>query len=532
MPEWLRNILNKIKEWWQKFTTRQKAIIIILSIVTVIVFIIIVTVMTRPKYVVLKTCADTTETSSITQILTDAGIEYQLSSNALIISVKDSDSSAAELALGASGYNPDKYTLADAQSTSLSDTSYNSRNRYQLYRETLLANTLTGIDGIKKAKVNLHIPNDVGTLLSQQQESSAYIQLTTDVTFNSGNAQYLAKAVACFLGNETTSNITILDEEGNMLFVGGDDYSTAGIANSMQDLKNTAESYISNQTKKVLFGTNQYDNIEVTSHLDMNYANYEETIKKYSTTDGRNEGYLSHHETYDSESENGVAGVPGTDSNGEGTTYVYENGTNSSSSTSETVSDYLLDEYSKYGTIPAGVIDYNQSSLSIAAITFKELREQDAKTMGLLDGITWDEYKLANSADTKLEVDEDFYRIVSNATGVPVENISIVAYESPIFYDKEGLSISWTTVLSAALFLLILILLVIVVLRSMAVRKEEPQEEELSVETLLQSTPEPEVEDIDVETKSETRKMVEKFVDENPEAAAILLRNWLTEEWG
>ena len=152
--------------------------------------------------------------------------------------------------------------------------------------------------------------------------------------------------------------------------------------------------------------------------------------------------------------------------------------------------------------------------------------------MGLLDGITWDEYKLANSTDTKLEVDEDFYQIVSKATGVPVENITIVAYESPIFYDKEGLKISWTTVLSAALFVLILILLVIVVLRSMAVRKEEPQEEELSVETLLQSTPEPEVEDIDVETKSETRKMVEKFVDENPEAAAILLRNWLTEEWG
>ena len=119
MPEWLRNILNRIKEWWQKFTTRQKAIIIILSIVTVIVFIVIVTVMTRPKYVVLKTCTDTSETSEVTQILSDAGIEYQLNSNALVISVKESDSSAAELAIGASGYNPDKYSLADAERPSL-----------------------------------------------------------------------------------------------------------------------------------------------------------------------------------------------------------------------------------------------------------------------------------------------------------------------------------------------------------------------------------------------------------------------------
>ena len=58
------------------------------------------------------------------------------------------------------------------------------------------------------------------------------------------------------------------------------------------------------------------------------------------------------------------------------------------------------------------------------------------------------------------------------------------------------------------------------------------EEEELSVENLLQSTPEVEVEDIEVETKSETRKMIEKFVDDNPEAAANLLRNWLNEDWG
>ena len=58
------------------------------------------------------------------------------------------------------------------------------------------------------------------------------------------------------------------------------------------------------------------------------------------------------------------------------------------------------------------------------------------------------------------------------------------------------------------------------------------EEEEISVESLLQSDPEPVLEDIEVETKSETRKMVEKFVDENPEAAVNLLRNWLNEEWG
>ena len=61
---------------------------------------------------------------------------------------------------------------------------------------------------------------------------------------------------------------------------------------------------------------------------------------------------------------------------------------------------------------------------------------------------------------------------------------------------------------------------------------EEETETELSVEQLLQSNPEPQIENIDVENKSETRRMIEKFVDENPEAAAALLRNWLTDDWG
>ena len=38
--------------------------------------------------------------------------------------------------------------------------------------------------------------------------------------------------------------------------------------------------------------------------------------------------------------------------------------------------------------------------------------------------------------------------------------------------------------------------------------------------------------DIDIQEKSETRKAIEKFVDENPEAVAMLLRNWINEDWG
>ncbi len=83
--------------------------------------------------------------------------------------------------------------------------------------------------------------------------------------------------------------------------------------------------------------------------------------------------------------------------------------------------------------------------------------------------------------------------------------------------------------------MLILALLLIVVLTTFKKNKEEETETEaeLSVDDLLATTQEHQnVEDIDLESKSEVRLMVEKFVDENPDASAQLLRNWLNEEWG
>ncbi len=530
MADKLKEIPAKILAWWNKFTTKQKSIIIGIGAVVIFTFAILIYIFTKPQYERLVTCETAADAAEVVEILDSAGITYQSSSDGLIISVLTEQLSDANWAIGSAGYTPDDYKLSDALSGSMSTTAADKEKYYVEYMEKQLESDLAAMSNVKSAKVNLHVPQQNGTLLREQQESSAFIQLELDGTFTSANAANMAKAVATYLGNDTTANITILDSDSNMLFSGGDDYSTAGIASSMQELQNQAESMVANQVKKVLLGTNQYDNIEVTSHLAMDYSNYEEMVKEYYANSDREEGMLSHRDTFESENTSDVGGTPGTDSNDEGS-YMYEDASNSSSSQSETSEDFLPNESITNKITPAGGIDYGDSSISIAAISYREIYEEEIRSQGLLDGITWEEYKTANSGDKKLEVDADFYTMVSNATGISEDKITIVAYESPIFYDEPGMDISWTDVLSVGMLIFILALLVIVVLRSMRSKKEVAEEEELLVENLLQSTPENELEDIDVEAKSETRKMIEKFVDENPEAAAALLRNWLNEDW-
>ena len=138
----------------------------------------------------------------------------------------------------------------------------------------------------------------------------------------------------------------------------------------------------------------------------------------------------------------------------------------------------------------------------------------------------------ANSGMTATRVNNTLIQAVSNATGIPTSNITINAYDVPQFHYSTG-GRTWVDWLEIILAVLIFALLGFVAFRSLRGKKEEEEAEEVSVDTLLKQQQEDEqLEDIGYKEKSEARQLIEKFVDEKPEAAANLLRNWLNEDWG
>ena len=66
-----------------------------------------------------------------------------------------------------------------------------------------------------------------------------------------------------------------------MLFAGGDDYSSMGIASSMQELQTQAEAMVTNQVKKVLIGTKQFNEVEVSGHLSVDFSDYSRKVTEY-----------------------------------------------------------------------------------------------------------------------------------------------------------------------------------------------------------------------------------------------------------
>jgi flagellar M-ring protein FliF len=132
-----------------------------------------------------------------------------------------------------------------------------------------------------------------------------------------------------------------------------------------------------------------------------------------------------------------------------------------------------------------------------------------------------------------MEIDQTMINAVAMASGIPVEKIVVLGYIIPMFEASSGdgdFVQKWPPIIVAVLILALLGFMVWRSLRPVEINEVEP---ELSVEELLSATREKQapVEDIDLEEKSETRKAIEKFVDENPESAALLLRNWPNDDW-
>ena len=535
MADKLKEIPGKILEWWKKFTNKQRTIIVAIVAAVIFTFVIIFYVFTRPQYTHLNTFESTSEASKVIDILNDAGITHRETSDLRTIEVLKNQLSQANYAMASAGYQPDNMKLSDYLSGGMSTTSWEMQKQNEEYRGKSLEAMFKAMDFVRNAQVRVTLAEQSGTLWAQQQqqESTAYVQLDLSGECSSSTATALAKATAAVLGTTSTKGITIVDYNGKLLFTGGDDYSPTGQANSVQELQEQHENLMDNKIRRVLYNTNQYSSIDVKSHIILDYASYEVQEREYYTTNGASQGLLGHQSLFESSSTNGVSGVPGTDSNGgDLTSYVNPDYNTSETTQTESDSDYLPNIRDTKTTTLPGKVDYDSSSMAITMISYRDYYEESVRQQGLLDGgITWEQFKEENHQDIRLEVDEAVYELASAASGIRRDNISIIAYESPVFHDREGINVSATDVLSIVMIVLILLLLGFVVLRSMGIRKRAEEEEELPVEDMLQSTAST-MEDIDVESKSETRKLIEKFVDENPEAAANLLRNWLNEDWG
>ena len=81
MPAQMRALLDRILEWWNKFSVRQKTLIISGVAAVVLTVVILALVLTRPNYTHLYTATTGTEAAQVRDILDEEAFDYIVSAD-------------------------------------------------------------------------------------------------------------------------------------------------------------------------------------------------------------------------------------------------------------------------------------------------------------------------------------------------------------------------------------------------------------------------------------------------------------------
>ena len=539
MKERVQEIPAKIVEFWNRYTSRQKTIIISVICVVLVLIGVMAYLVSRPTWTRFQQFGNLEDASSMVKALDDQGIANKSSKDGLTLYVHDQDMTKAFYCMSDNNLTDKGYTWDDAFNNSISTTESEKNQKRVLALQSELKASMIQYSFIDDAKVFIDVPESTYSILDEENVTSVTAmvdvnqknekQLTSDV------AQNLAYWLANAVGTDV-DHVIINDYNGKCLYngftsdgLGGD--LTGGSTEYCERLRNTIASNLVDLLVRC-----GYDDVQVgTQGIQFNMNKIETLTKKYSVADGRDYGYPTNYVHSTNEGSSGtVSGIPGTDSNdNDETDYVINDGnSNSSSQEYEKLTGLLTDETIENIKQEKPAIQLDQSSLGIVVTRYKIYDEAQLEKDGTLDNMTFDEFMAQNNQTTTFTVPKTEIQLLSSASGVAAGSITVVGYEVPKFVQKTTKSRSISDYLMIILAVLIIALLIFVVVRGTAPVAVDDEEPELSVEQLLATTKENQsLEDIEFSDKSETRKMIEKFVDENPEAVAQLLRNWISDDW-
>lgn len=433
--------------------------------------------------------------------------------------------------------NSQEFTYEDAllnDGMGTSETTRKENNRRA--RQTDLAKQLELFEGVTKASVLLEIPDSNNFYKQTKQESTANVLLTLSRAFDREEGLSVARFVAASIMGLSIDNIEIMDQNKNVVYSG----MRLSEANGTSDLD--IESQIKREMTVAIKNVAQplFDEAELL--LNLNFNRDVEVLKsvKYAPYSQESDIGLIANQRVDKSSMMGgnTEATPGVEANN-ATTTNYQTGSNDNvdAKTSSLESQHLYDTHESMLEKGKGDIIYEQSSASLTVYTYRDYYQDYMESNGRLGDMTWEDFQDSVPKRQPIEIDDAFIESLQSGTGI--EKFTVVGYEVPVFHDKEVVPIDFQQLAMFAILALLILLLAYGLIKKTQPDEVIEIEPELLVEDLLVSdrleedrlSDTDKLKEIELSEINETKKQIDKFVNEKPEAVAQLLRNWLNEEW-
>lgn len=513
MRERLLGVWDSIKALWERLS-RIARIVLLIAIVGVIGVVIALTIFLNQKnYVLLNNDFSTAERVQALAVLAEQGIEARVEPNGYIM-VLDKDLDKARMQLATAGLPGGIYDGGYSPGLTSTQSDKNYLQNQELQKR--LQSAVESFDEVDQAVVTISQPERSAFALQTDvvpPTANISIRRKTGRELSAQQLQGILNIVRYSVAGLTEDSISITDSEL------GDLMSQLSQASNASDAKLRLTDEVNSTARnkalsllRLMFGA---ENVEVQVHtvLDTDYRN--STSITYHPLDPENpqNNPLDYGEHYRDAvtGEPGVAqGIPGANDNIGTPEYgeITGEGAETTNYSFHDIYDYLVsstkEEMSKEGLVITG---------ATAAV-------------------------LINQVDLATGVRDQVAAMVANATGVAVENITVVNYQFQTGPELPAIPGGMTPrqILTLVLIGVAVLAILIVVIIVIITKKKKKQEEEALAAEELEAAEELlslEGEEFDPITLVETqeqklRSQIKDLADSDPEIVASLLKNWLS----
>ncbi len=190
---------------------------------------------TQQSHTKLVSGLDPAETGDVTKALEDDGIAYSIGDDGASVSVAGSDVARARIALAESntvGGSKPGFELFDKQQFGASD--FQQKVTYQRALEGELQRTISQVDGVSGATVQLTLPEDQLFAAEAVKPTAAVLISGSSGTLGAGPVRGIARLVASSVEGLDPRDVTITDGGGALLWPLGEGAAGAGGASKQQ----------------------------------------------------------------------------------------------------------------------------------------------------------------------------------------------------------------------------------------------------------------------------------------------------------
>ncbi len=266
------------------FTLGQKVMTAIAAIALVVGVFWFMGAESAPSYQPLFTNLQPADAGAITQQLTSQKIPYQLADGGTTVLVPASAVDQERVALAQQGLpQSGNVGFSNLEKSGITTSQFVQQVEYQQALEGQLAQTIESIQGVQTAQVNLVVPQQSDFAIGNQPATTAsvLVNLSQGTVLSSGQVAAIVHLAASSTPGLSASDVTVVDNHGDVLTAPGDANGSSGASNSEQT--DTYDSALAGSITALLAKVVGEGNAAVQVHALLNFNQTQTTTSGLQT---------------------------------------------------------------------------------------------------------------------------------------------------------------------------------------------------------------------------------------------------------